>query len=376
MNGMKCLVLRCMALTMFVVPSLFLLPAVSSCASATHEAHSANKTMIFVVDVSGSMRSAGLAAPVVKSLTAFIGNEFADGDNLVLCSFGDSFYRNKEVIGGKKADLPQFLPVIEGLDFTDDWTYMTLALSEVAKVANDLRDRFPGTPIYIYLYTDGKNEPPKFVSNPMTFESIMTFLFTSYQPAGTYLYVVTLGTAPDKEVGDLVTGLNKKEAGKAQVVTVPKGSPPPAPPGPENGGGPGPVPIDWPKIIGGVAGLLAVLLVLWWLLTRPKFPRNVYLSVLDEGGNVLNRYNLKSRQKFANSKLIVSGDLPVRGVARDCFVLTADKGGAVSIRANLKQNPISMVSAAMELKPGGVYALTPGDEFTVSGVKMRYGKGV
>jgi hypothetical protein len=108
----------------------------------------------------------------------------------------------------------------------------------------------------------------------------------------------------------------------------------------------------------------------------PKFPRDAYLIVLDETGNEVSRYNLKSRQRFANSKLSVSGDLPVRGVVKNCLVLIANKGGAVAARANLKQNPVTITSTGTELSPGRAQILNSGDEFTVSSVKLRYEKGV
>ena len=456
-NDAKRLVLRCVILAALMVPSLLF----------------AKKTVIFVVDVSGSMPRGGLFERVRNTLITYVQTRCDTDDRVSLMSFGTDVGWHEEVVIRSAEDKTRVITEVGELKAKDQWTWMTKAFKLIGERLRELNASDPSTPKDIYIFTDGKNEPPPGQEDAYTFRQILREHFSDYQPESlnVYTYYISLGAVPPKETKDFLDSIRARtsvtDRGTPEVPGLVEFKIPPRVGHPiaddveiplrlqiirfERTKGDNVVNIRLKQAPGGidvrlqgdtsfvctergqVANLLLVvadakvglrfkqamilespntgldvrprehtvdvsitkkptppwvclLAVLGLLLVSltvtaglasiPKFPKDVYLSVLDEGGNVLNRYSLKSRQKFANSRLNVSGDLSVRGVARDCFVLAVDKGGAVSIRANSKQSPISMVSAAMDLEPGRVYALTPGDEFTVSGVKLRYGKGV
>lgn len=418
----------------------------------------AEKTLIFVVDVSGSMRKSGIHKSVVNSLCTFIRNEFREGDNLILCSFGSSFYKNKQIFQGDSVQMKGFLPEIEKLNFRDDYTYMTLAFKEVAELADGIRKNYPNDPIFIYLYTDGKNEPPPFVSNPLTFEQIVEWYFGSYKNPQTHLYIITLGIKPEpnlKEFGEKVG---------AKITEVPVG-PVPVPKLPytivispqnlsykstsksgrievnlsfDNKGDKDSIKIKvcvdnftispeefvinkgenkvkfviyykdlstktykasltfssqtsnikftpdkisvkitiyslLPWFIGGI---IVLILILFWLrcLFIPKFP-HAYLVYLDKSGNVMTRFNLRSRQKFGSNKLRISDDIDVQGIMRGSFVLIAEKGGAVILKVIAKDKNVKFPATGMELRTGETKSLNPEDEFEFSGVRLKYEKG-
>ena len=202
---------------------------------------SAAKSLIFVVDVSGSMRRDKLYNVVTNSLITFIRGEFTVGDNLVLCAFGNTFYKIREF---PKADISQMrslLPDIEQLNFRDDWTYMTLAFHEIASLIDKYRKSYPNQELYVYIYTDGKNDPPNYIINPLTFEQIMEWYFNNYESKGTFLYIVTLGVQPDPEVESLVKGINRlprppgDDRRRAEIVTYPRTATRIVPPSPQKG---------------------------------------------------------------------------------------------------------------------------------------------
>jgi hypothetical protein len=254
---------------------------------------------------------------------------------------------------------------------------MAKAFELVGKRLHDVRAAQPSGRVEIYVLTDGQNNPPPGQARP-SFQDVLDQYLGDFTAKNVFTYYLSFGVNPDTGTGRFLGAVGAKPTitKTREVPPVPKPPPPVVPetklpPQPPSG----PRPPIWPYLV--LAGvIIAGILVTTVLLKNvPRFPRDVYLSVLDETGNELNRYSLKNRQRFANNKLSVSGDLPVRGVVKNCFVLTADRGGALSIRANLKQNPVTITSTAAELSPGRPQVLHPGDEFTVSGARMRLEKG-
>jgi len=349
------------------------------------------KTLIFVVDVSGSMRKDNLYSKVTDTLCAFIQREFETGDNLILCSFGNTFYINREVPNASREQMQTFLPNIEKLPFNDQWTYMTLAFGEVAKLADRYRQKYPKNPIYIYIYTDGTNEPPPYIKNPISFDQIIKWYFKSYLPKGTFLFIVTLGVEPDPKIPTLLDTLGKggKDKNEFGVKKSPPGtavSPPPTGNQPDTSKittikeetvkkeGPKPPPPPWVWIL--IISLIAIAIIVGlWLSSIPKFPVGAYLVYLDESGNVMTRFNLRSRQKFGSNKLRVSDDLNVSGIMPGSFKLIAKKGDAVSLRVIARDKSAKFLNTGAEIKTGEEQLLYPDDEFEFSGARFKYEKG-
>ncbi|MGQ9846062.1 MAG: VWA domain-containing protein [Bacteroidales bacterium] len=420
----------------------------------------ATKTLVFAVDVSGSMKQSGIYKAVVSSLIIFIKNEYREGDNLVLCSFGSSFYRNKDLFQGDTTQMKGFLYEIEKLNFTDDWTYMTLAFKELAELTDNIRREYPDNPVYIYLYTDGKNEPPPYVSNPLTFGQIMEWYFGSYKNPHTYLYIITLGVKPEPDLDTFATKVD------AKIIEVPPKGPVPVPKPPllpieitpqkifyKSTSKSGTIeiylkyinkndlePIEVKASIGNfnispkefiiskgennikfridykdlsikthralltfssqnsdimfkpdkisveitiysllpwfIAGVIVLILIFFLLrfLSIPKFPR-AYLVYLDESGNVMRRFNLRSHQKFGSNRLRISDDLDVQGIGYNSLELIAESGGAVALKVLAKDKKAVFSTSGEELGFGERRSLFPGDEFEFTGIRLRYEKG-
>lgn len=423
-----------------------------------------SKTLIFVVDVSGSMKQSGIYKPVINSLITFIDNEFEERDNLILCSFGTTFYRNYEVFSATRTQMKGFLPYIERLNFRDDWTYMTLAFKEVAELVDILRQRYPNNPIYIYFYTDGQNEPPPYVSNPLTFDQIIKWYFGSYKNPQTHLYIVTLGVKPDpgldsiadttgasiievpgpindtvpvpttkpelrpieitpqkisfktsSKTGKIETGIkftNNNDLGKIKIkvsidnfkispeeITLDKGEDSVritieykdlavkthraaltfSSQNPDIKFNPDKIYVEitiyslLPWFILGIL-FLVILIFLLRCLSIPKFPR-AYLVHLDESGNVVKRFNLRSHQKFCSNRLKISDDLNVRGIMNGSLELIAESGGAIALKVLAKGKALRLLATDSELKTGEKQQLSPDDEFEFNGVRLKYEKG-
>ncbi len=346
----------------------------------------ASRTLMFVVDVSGSMRKNNLYKKVTDTLCSFIMKEFKEGDNLILCSFGNDFYINREVLNADRDQMKTFLPNIEQLAFRDDWTYMTKAFGEVGKLMRKHRpEKEKSPPMCIYIFTDGKNEPPPHISNPISFKQIMEWYFDDYLPRGTFIYVVTLGVSPDTGIMWVADTLKKggKDKNEIMITENPPGAvkppppppqPPPTPPRP-----PSPTPPSEhfiPKWI-FLLVILAILVIVGFVIyfkSIPQFPR-AYLVQLDEAGNIMRRYNLRDRQKFGSAKLLISNDLDFQGVGRNSFALIVQSGGVVVIKNLDRKNTIKFVMSGTELKYNESQTLMPDDEFEFSGVKFKFEKG-
>ncbi|MEO0021688.1 MAG: vWA domain-containing protein [candidate division WOR-3 bacterium] len=354
----------------------------------------AQKTLIFVIDVSGSMRYDNLYQRVTGSLVDFIRREFKEGDNIVLCSFGNDFYINKELNEVKNLWSSNILQEIERLAFNDQWTYMTLAFARVAEIAERYRLRSPSNPIYIYLFTDGKNEPPPKVKNPLSFKQILEWYFSSYQAENTYLYVVTLGTQPQdsltmfvESTGGEIVSVPREIKMKNLSSEIPSAQTPPPKKGEQD--------VARQKsrveshsqkrdgrywlilVIGGGILLLAlVFVIVKYKFRLAEFPPDAQLLWLDDVGHTIDRFNLRQHQKVGKNKLLISGDIDIPGIAIGELELSVHRDGNVFL--NVKQPDKSvkiMGEVGGEIKAGERYLLTSNIEFEYNSVKLKYEKG-
>lgn len=349
------------------------------------------KTLIFVVDVSGSMRKNELYKKVTDTLCAFILREFKEGDNLVLSSFGNNFYINREVPNASIEQMKTYIKNIENLNFRDDWTYMTLAFGEVAKLADNYRKRDPKRPIYIYIYTDGKNEPPPSIPNPISFKQIIEWYFGSYRPEGTFLYIVTLGVEPDTGIKEIVDTLIK-DGKSEQEVGVKK-----APPGTVIGPKPtikeeetktedkeeekkteeeeetktedkkeGPQTVKKklnPLVfIIPIGIILVIILIVSVNLFGERISNGVYLLQIDGTGNELASYELSGRKK------VTPKDLGIQGLSGDAFVLYPEFG---SLHIKPGREEIKIIMNEQEEVIGKTQELSDGSIIKVGSMMFK-----
>ncbi len=182
-----------------------------------------NKDLIYVLDVSGSMKKGDLHRKVQTALVDHIKEYFSPSDGLYLFSFADGISIEASEKQATDAQRKELLIAIERLQFSGDWTYMTKAFDIVSKRVRELQEDALERPIYIYFFTDGKNDPPPDIKNPLTFDQIMKWYFDIYdKDIYTFLYVVTFDTEPDPGVKEFVDKLREKDPEKARIETRPR----------------------------------------------------------------------------------------------------------------------------------------------------------
>ncbi len=137
----------------FLVTALFGSPP----ASATEDDPSANVTIEFVTDLSGSMKTGELDKKTQAFLTEFM-KELYPGDRVMLSTFGDS-----AVVGrpsnistmNRDNDVAELVSEINGYSFSQNHTYTSGSLAAACPALN----RQQG-PKVLVLITDGKEEIP------------------------------------------------------------------------------------------------------------------------------------------------------------------------------------------------------------------------
>jgi len=157
---------------------------------------------IFVVDVSGSMRRNDLSERVKSTLNNYI-EKLRPGDRVIVMTFGTDVNAGIEdrTIQGPR-DIAEIQRQISRLGFHDRWTWMTKAFDVIFKRIEDLRRAYPDEPVYVYIFTDGNNEPPPEYRDMYTFRSLLQ----KYAPEGhlkiekAFVYLIMFGIEPSAEL--------------------------------------------------------------------------------------------------------------------------------------------------------------------------------
>lgn len=170
---------------------------------SAQEIYSTENIYIFLIDLSGSMKKDALSERVKIELENFIRDEVEPNDRLLIVGFGDevTYYwddvltemKEKEIIYNK----------ISNLVSNHSWTHMSAAFDHLAKRLNELNQLYPESIKYIYIFTDGKNEPPKHLNeNPELFSEILEKHFgeNTLKPLKSFIYYITFGTKAPEEI--------------------------------------------------------------------------------------------------------------------------------------------------------------------------------
>lgn len=155
---------------------------------------------IIVIDISGSMKRGGLAERVKASCKEYL-KKIKIGERVIIMTFGTDVnpgLEDREIKGLK--DIEELQGKIDQLSFNDKYTWMTKAFDVIAKRLEELQKAFPDRPKYVVIFTDGINEPPPGYEGEFTFEEILETHFKTFTKENTFIYVVTLGVKPQREL--------------------------------------------------------------------------------------------------------------------------------------------------------------------------------
>ncbi|MCK4358803.1 MAG: VWA domain-containing protein [Candidatus Cloacimonetes bacterium] len=179
-----------------------------------------NDIYFFLVDISRSMKDVGLDVKVKKELQYFISKEVPLGSSLLIIGFGEKIsliYDDKiDNVEDKERIYNQF----SFLDFNEDWTHMSAAFDRLAKRLNELHKLYPNTRKYIYIFTDGKNQPPSYLGEkPEHFKEILNKYFSpnKIDSLNSYIYYISFGTEAPEEISDM-----ESESERVKVVIKPE----------------------------------------------------------------------------------------------------------------------------------------------------------
>ncbi|MFX1535725.1 MAG: VWA domain-containing protein [Promethearchaeota archaeon] len=174
--------------------------------------HDYQKSLFFVIDVSGSMQENNLFSRLKDEIKNYIKNETKKGDWVSIITFGtDVKIITSEYIREEKAlsDTNSLLRKIDNLDAKEKFTFITGAIDILASQMGIAQKANPDHIVKAFIFTDGKNDPPPNAEGAKwTFEEILSKHYDIFDNPSTYLYILTLGIKPDES---LVSALKDKD---------------------------------------------------------------------------------------------------------------------------------------------------------------------
>jgi hypothetical protein len=140
----------------------------------------------------------------------YIKDETNKGDWVSIITFGTDVkiiaseeIRSEKTIG----DIDSLLNKIDKLKSNEKYTHITKALDILASQMQLTQKANPHNSVQAFLFTDGKNEPPKDAEGAdWTFNQILKKHYDIFDNPYTFLYIITLGVKPDEELVNAVKG--------------------------------------------------------------------------------------------------------------------------------------------------------------------------
>ncbi|MBI4830884.1 MAG: VWA domain-containing protein, partial [Candidatus Lindowbacteria bacterium] len=204
---------------------LILFPSLALFHAAAYARAEKNQDIVFLIDTSSSMRN--IFDDVKRAILDFV-ERASPGDNIVLISFGEKVelrIRQKISSEDDKAIIGRQLA---GLEPGQYYTYITGALEKGMEELRLLEGKNPDHLRTIVLLTDGKNNPPKELSQPVTFDDLLEKYPGFLKKSGGDFYYLSLGGNPDPNAlsfmsavegasFDLGKGIASASSGKTQI---------------------------------------------------------------------------------------------------------------------------------------------------------------
>ena len=157
--------------------------------------------VIYLLDVSGSMKTGGLFENIKGRLKELVG-ERKVGDTVVLGTFSEDVLWPLKVDIHSPEDISDIKKVIDNLKATGPWTWMSKAFKETKEKAQDIKAKSPETRLMVYILTDCINDPPphiKIVEPPWKFLEVILKYFEGFEAKDTYIYLLSYRTLEPEE---------------------------------------------------------------------------------------------------------------------------------------------------------------------------------
>lgn len=170
---------------------------------------------VFVVDTSRSMQANGVFEQVRRMLADYV-RQLRPGDHVILLGFDQEV----SILADDEIATPDDIARIEGkvreLRALGQWTYMTHALDIAATQAARLQAANPKRKHLVYLFTDGKNEPPPSVPEKLAFADVLRKHFRFFASDRTFFYMLSL-VQPEQDLVNFVQQI-ERGGGQARIV--------------------------------------------------------------------------------------------------------------------------------------------------------------
>lgn len=161
--------------------------------------------MVFLVDISKSMDD--VFDDVQSSLIDYVQKTLA-GDHIVIISFGEKARLEVKKSIDEPRDRKEIIRYIEHLFPSDYSTYIVAAvdkgLRELSQLKNEGQSKGNSRVRYLFLITDGKNNPPKDIDHPLTFDDILKSYMDFRPGQDWFMHYITLKRVDDNETKDFV----------------------------------------------------------------------------------------------------------------------------------------------------------------------------
>ncbi len=172
----------CCALPL-VIGLLGILGGLKPVASATHR--------LFVLDASGSMRAHGLFSRIKQTLNQDYVAHMQNGEHIVVLTFDEDVNLLVDQRIESENDIAEVQTAISHLEAVGKWTWMSKALEITMNQAERLKAHYREDQLKIYFLTDGVNDPPPSVKEPMLkFVEVLWKYFEGFEMSDAYVYVL------------------------------------------------------------------------------------------------------------------------------------------------------------------------------------------
>lgn len=185
-----------------------------------------NKDIIFLVDLSGSIRKDNLFQKVKDVLNSTVNSSVTVGDNVTIMGFDSKVYLFAEKHINNISDKFALNGIVSSLEAKGQWTYLTNALEIAAQKIDKLMTENPKKIKLLYLLTDGKNDPPPNIKNPITYQDLIDKYFKVWTAKNSFTYIFKFGvngvdTAQEnfiKKINPIVGDINRLEFSIAALI--------------------------------------------------------------------------------------------------------------------------------------------------------------
>ncbi|GAB4334633.1 MAG: hypothetical protein Kow0099_06780 [Candidatus Abyssubacteria bacterium] len=156
-----------------------------------------NQDIIFLVDTSSSMRE--IFDDVKRAISEYV-RQARNGDNVVLISFGEKVELRIRRSISSEEDIKWIERELAQLEPTQYYTYMTGALAKGLEELRLLERKHPDHVRTVVLLSDGKNNPPEGMTDPITFEQVLKDFSGIIRSEGSAFFYLSLGESFDPQV--------------------------------------------------------------------------------------------------------------------------------------------------------------------------------